>query len=109
MVTGSSHASRSGQPATWASPRRPVKLAVAADAAATVMPTMTHPSRAFDVPIGVSPSQAESGDEADDGRERGGDVRADRRRGEQVAEQGAHGGLPEREPGVSAEQVHEHG
>jgi hypothetical protein len=46
MVTGSSQASRGGQPAASASPRRPEKLATAADAAAVVMPTTTHQSRA---------------------------------------------------------------
>src|SRR5260370_20472879 len=44
-VTGSSQASRGGHPVMSASPRRPVKLATAADAAAMTIPVITQPSR----------------------------------------------------------------
>src|SRR5882757_2314219 len=50
-VTGSNHASRGGHPVSSASPRSPVKLATAADAAAVAMPAITHTSRGAAVSV----------------------------------------------------------
>src|SRR4051794_37108238 len=106
MVTGRSQASRSGQPATCASPRSPAKLATAAETAATVMPTITHQSRRPPI-TGRPTSEVQSGDEPGKSAEPTTDLRADRRRGQEVAERGAHGRLPERQPGVPPQQEDE--